>query len=210
MPTRVSDLYDSVRISDGNPFEHPAMYWLYLGAGRDGIQRALAKHQDYKDLGGWQSYDFKDGKWQEGPQRPYEYFYNYDFLEIQDGREVRLPGFYMKHTDFFSARSDEFHILRKKGGESKLIVITGGGEDDRYGYHVAWRKAFHITIDAEGYLKTIPIPEFSFDEMKFNLDDLEQELSLKYPKIKRETEDYKLESVKTETFYPPAPPPSAD
>ena len=160
------------------------MYFLFLETGRDGIPRVIAKLDDYRDQGSWDSFDFKDGRWQKGPIRL-----------IDDWRP--------DPSGYFWCASDGFYMLTEKGQKPKLVAIHVWRRYFGFGIpediYTTCQEAFYITIDDEGYLKTIPIPEFALTDV--DADNEEPSLG-PFPRVKLKSPNDKLEPVQVETFYP--------
>ena len=177
----IEGLYDEVRRTKSSDFENPEMYFLFLETGWDGIPRVIAKLDDFRDQGYWDSFDFKDGRWQKRP------------IRLIDGWRPDPSG-------YFDCNSDGFYMLTEKGQKPQLVAIHVW---QRYADvptgMATCQEAFYITIDDEGSLKTIPIPEFTL----MDVDDDSEEPSLgPFPRIKLKSPNDKLEPVQVETFHP--------
>ena len=157
------------------------VYAVFFEANGDGIPRALTTYplQMGRYSCAWDAYYYKDGQWQASPRR------------IFNNEEV-----YWDPNCYVEANLDEFYILTEEGQEPKFISIHDG---ERYvGYNktksglTMYREAFHITIDSEGYMKKIPIPELSL----MNID------GKSYSRIKLKSPNDKLEPVQAQRFPP--------
>ena len=124
----------------------PALNVLFFDINRDGTPDALKSFREDTCGGGchgngWSYYLFKDGEWQYGP-----------FREDDDPND--------EYNDVF-ARGDDFYSLAVEGEKPKLVLIyTSFGRTDD-GRRACADHACEVTIDGDGYLKTIPIPELS-------------------------------------------------
>ena len=138
----------------------------------DGVPIAVAtcagqNYFAYKQSG-WDVYRFKNGKWQ-------------------------------KVEGFIVAQFGDFYVLVEEGQKPKLVVISMEWErvwDKEEGYTgeaIVSRVAYQITIDKNGELKTISMPEFEFKNYSSYAD---------LPAIKLKSPKDKLNPIKVETFYP--------
>jgi len=131
--------------------EDPFIWVVFFDIDHDGIPDALAtyKGNDYTGTGGggylWHFYRFKDGKWQRGPLEETE-------DSIFDPNTV------------YSA-SDGFFSLTREGKKPTLIAsypFRGKEFDIDFARYTESQDASEVTIDNEGYLKTIPLPELTW------------------------------------------------
>jgi len=168
--------------------ETPFFHAVFFEANQDGIPRALVTSKDYIDRMGctWYPYYFKDGTWRRSP------------LTRTDD-----PNYYI-----IGARFSDFYTLTEEGKKPKFVVIYDDyrrvHEDDpeRFGVLVS-REAYQVTIDSEGYLKTIPMPEFEF---KDHFLDIVETLPKELAEIKLKSPNDTLERIPVQTFNPEAPP----
>ena len=118
---------------------------LFFDINRDGTPDALMAFREALSGGGchgnyWSPYRFKDGKWQTVPS---------------SGRNELN-----NEPNIVFARGDDFYSLAVDGQKPKLVLIyTRQGWTDKGKAYID--TACEITIDSEGYLTTIPIPELS-------------------------------------------------
>jgi len=174
---------------------NPTLYAVFFKT-QDGIPRALVTSWEYLSnrggAGDWFDYYFKDGQWQE------------------NGRKITEEN-YVDNSNIVWAREDDFYILTEKGKKPKLIVIhmANVGERD-IGKKLYNRNAYEITIDSKGYLKTIPISEFSFTNHVVYAEWVDEEdkdeEAKPFPEIKLKSPNDKLEPVQVQTFTPKVPP----
>ena len=180
-PRMKENLADLAREHSGvlkEPFRSDDPYILAFFFEIDGVQLAFTSSafDKYSDLRGWQEYRLVDGKWQ-SPKVKYS---NADMHQVADDNCV--VGF-----------PDEFYILTEDGQKPKLVVINLVNQLDGDN-KIRLRGVRHITIDAEGYLKVIPMPEM---EIEARYSDVTHRAELKPISQKG-----KLEPVQVETFYP--------
>ena len=189
--------------------DDPTLRVIFFTA-QDDIPWALVTSKDhmYRDGCTWHDYVFKDGQWQRGPTKISEITYTNPVTGVASGPVD--PS-----NCLIEAGMDEFYIWTEKGQKPKFVVIHDHGwrggifkdDDPTTGifvdveeYYLATRTAKHITIDPEGYLKTIPIPELSFEKRRFEYDDGDDIKD--YPTLQLETPTYKLEPIQVQTFSP--------
>ena len=188
----IESLYEAIEgdILCSYPLYSTKLFAVFFKANYDGIPRALVTYPVYMNEHGghcWFAYYFKDGRWRSGSAR-YDYAARMDdFNNYIDG--VGLRGFY---------------ILTEEGQEPKFIAIDEDGYKDhdyveKTDFYVAWRKLYYITINPEGYLKTMLIPELSFEKTRFNMEDENVE---NYPKFELKSPNDKLEPVSYQMFGP--------
>ena len=157
-----------------------AIYAVFFEANKDGIPRALMTYPLCMSRYGccWDAYYYKDGRWQASPIRFLEEEHHFD------------PG------SSVDAKLDDFYILTEEGQEPKFISIFEGeryvGDDKTESGLAMYREAFHLTVDAEGYLKKVPIPEFTV--MSF--------AGKEYSWVKLKSPNDKLERVQVQRFPP--------
>ena len=156
------------------------IYAVFFEANKDGIPRALTTYPLRMDryCCFWHAYYYKDRQWHASPRR---------FLEKENHFD---PGCSV------DANLDDFYILTEEGQEPKFISIYDGeryvGDDKTESGLAMYREAFHLTVDAEGYLKKIPIPEFTV--MSF--------AGKEYSWITLKSPNDKLEPVQAQRFPP--------
>jgi len=135
-------------------FEYPIVYVIFFSA-QDGIPRALAtgmeKVSEERCL--WNDYFWEDERWKKNKKRTSE--------GNDDDADSHIFG-----------NVADFCIVTMEEQAPKLIFI----HDDRdrvtrkdEGKMVVNRIARHITIDSEGYLKAIPIPELEIKDYILSL-----------------------------------------
>ena len=168
------------------PYYQPKLVAIFFEANQDGIPRALTTYPERMDRMSclWFAHYFKDGRWLPSPVRKYE----------EDGLTFIDP------TSYLEVRPNEFYILKEQGQKPKFIAIHV-----RYNRvarktieMIITQEAYHITIDPEGYLKTIRMPEF---EGEWEFEDDEYRL-ITFPIIKLKSPEDKLEPVEAQTFIP--------
>ena len=156
------------------------IYAVFFEANKDGIPRALTTYPLRMDryCCAWDAYYYKDGRWQASPIRFLEEEHHFD------------PGNYVE------AGLDEFYILTEEGQEPKFISIHEGeryvGYDKTESGLATCREVFHLTVDVEGYLKKIPIPELS----------VSAEDEKGYSRMELKSPNDKLEPVQAQRFPP--------
>jgi len=125
---------------------------LFFDINHDGIPDALVSYREDQCGGGchgndWDLWQYKDGEWQKSPYKKLDE-YTYD------------------PSNSVYARGDDFYSLTQDGQKPKLILaytsVYKDWEDDLLVFKFR-QSACEITIDDEGYLKTIPIPELTVD-----------------------------------------------
>ena len=124
----------------------PMLEVLFFDINRDGTPDALTSFRVDTSARGchgnpWSYECFKDAKWQSGPWR-----------EDDDPND--------EYNDVF-ARGDDFYSLAVEGEKPKLVLIYTSFGRTYDGERDYTDQAYEITIDDDGYLKTIPIPELS-------------------------------------------------
>jgi len=180
-PRMKENLADLAREHSGvlkEPFRSDDPYILAFFFEIDGVQLAFTSSafDKYSDLRGWQEYRLVDGKWQ-SPKVKYS---NADMHQVVDDNCV--VGF-----------SDEFYILTEDGQKPKLVVMNLFNRLDGEN-KTRLRGARRITLDAEGYLKIIPMPDLEVEAQE-TYDTSQIEVQLISPKGK-------IEPIQIETFYP--------
>jgi len=150
-PPNVEELYALLKAESKEVTvpPNPPVTILFFDINHDGIPEALAALCLDHSAGGchgnsWSIYRFENGEWQWVPTRDSE-----DPFDINHG---------------IYARGDDFYSLTEEGQKPKLILIyeCGGStnENPPFDYRHS-QEAHEITIDDEGYLKNIPIPELT-------------------------------------------------
>jgi hypothetical protein len=132
-----------------NVFEGPddnPMDVLFFDINRDGILDALVSERWDRSYGGfhgndWCLYQFKNGEWQQNPLK-----------EINGDN-------YDRSNEVF-AKVDDFYCLTRDGQKPKLVFVFSASRKETDGI-MFYNEACEVTIDSDGYLKTIPIPELS-------------------------------------------------
>ena len=125
--------------------EGPPIDVLFFDINGDGIPEALMSFRVSLRVGGchgndWLYHHFKDGKWQTGP--------------LKEENEL----WYDPNVIF--ARGDDFFSLAMDGQKPKLVhIYTSYGWTSKGKGHTD--HASEVSIDSDGYLTTIPIPELS-------------------------------------------------
>ncbi|MCL1920942.1 MAG: hypothetical protein FWG50_07670 [Kiritimatiellaeota bacterium] len=131
-------------------FENQPVDILFFDINHDGILDALVSFRMDKSYGGchgndWMLFRFENGEWEQSP-----------FKNMPDGS--------LDPSGDVWARGDDFYSLTRDGQPPKLVLIYSGSSNVGYGIHQG-HDAHEITIDDEGYLKTIPIPELTTQEL---------------------------------------------
>ena len=165
---------------------------LFFDINHDGVLDALVSYRIDMSGGGlhgngWDLYRFKNGEWRQGP---------YKMLE----EPIINPS-----TSVY-ARGDDFFTLMRDGQPPKLVYVYEGSgrnfNEDQSEYLSCFQNACEITIDGEGYLKTIPIPELT---VEFDAPYDEKEGVYMYPDLGEEYDALKKQLVPlpaVETFDP--------
>ena len=117
---------------------------LFFDINHDGIPDALVSERFDKSFGGnhgnlWYLYRFENGEWQ------------YKFKKIDED----IDGYNNVY-----ARGDDFYSLTMDGQKPKLVLVYTSHNNEGYGW-LQDDSAHEITIDEDGYLKAIPIPELT-------------------------------------------------
>jgi len=152
-PPNVEELYDYLRAKaeEVGVSKNPPVDILFFDINHDGIPEALGSIREDQQGGGchgndWSIYQLEKGEWQWVPTR--------------DSDEYGI-----------FARGDDFFSLTEEGQKPKLILLysCSGREDEGMRYS---QEACEITIDSEGYLKTIPIPALTVNCLgKYNEEE---------------------------------------
>jgi len=124
---------------------------LFFDINHDGITDALVSYRENQWGGGlhgndWNLWRYKDGEWQEISYK-------------------KLDEYTIDPSSCVYARGDDFYSLTKDGQPQKLILAyswAGNEFGDDFSKHIEVQNACEITIDDEGYLKTIPFPELTW------------------------------------------------
>ena len=149
----------------------PYLGVLLFDIDHDGIPEALVTYWVWNTGGSgyrgrtWVGYQFKDGRWKKDVDMQSE---DVDMQEVED----HLIG----------ASCDGFYVLTEKGKKPKLIASSTSVGKDLEGSHLS-RNAYHVTIDAKGYIRAIPFPAFTVEDLFVEdgfLDDL-PDVKLKSP-----------------------------
>jgi len=163
--------------------EGPAIDVLFFDINHDGIPEALISARENIYGGGargndWILHQFKDGEWQMTP--PYKTDDEYPIAPL----------------NCVFARGDDFFSLIRKGENPKLALIYSWESKEDEGIKYS-QDACEITMDAEGFLKTIPIPELT-SEYVVVWDDIDNDRWPESPKF-----EYELVPLQTEAFLSP-------
>jgi hypothetical protein len=183
------DLVPPFPTLEGTP-DKPTVYAIFFKI-HDDIPRVLVTGGEWlsRRSHGWEYYCFMDGQWQKGSKRI-----------------VFNMGPYVEPSVFIEAGFYDFYMLTEEGSKPKFVVITKNsfstigkrGEEDICIIE-ARREAHHITLDAEGYLITIPIPDFTIRLQKIYEDEFDYN---EFFKIELKSPNDKLEPVNIEVFNP--------
>ena len=159
---------------------------LFFDINYDGVPDALLSYREEQRSSGrrgngWDLFRFKNGEWERSP-----------FKKMDDGS--------FDPSNDVCARGDDFYSLTEDGQKPKLVLVYSWNEKKDNGV-MHYDKAYKITIDDEGYLKTIPIPELTVeglypyegDEDAFSFPDFGPEYAML---AKR------LVPLSIESFYP--------
>ena len=122
--------------------------FLFFDIDHDGVVDALVSWRDHRSgtggVGnGWALYRFENGEWIQSP-----------FKKMDDGSCD--PS-----NDVFG-RFDSFHSLTRDGQPPKLICVFKFYSKEFDGMRIM-EYAHEVTIDGEGYLKAIPVPELMME-----------------------------------------------
>ena len=136
-----------------NTFERPEnipIDVLFFDINHDGIPDALLSYREEQRGGGsrgnlWALFQFKNGEWERNPLK-----------ETDDDN-------WSSYNSVF-ARGDDFYSLTMDGQKPKLVLVFSSSLNEGYGW-LHDNTACEITIDSEGYLKTIPIPELTNESL---------------------------------------------
>jgi len=189
-PPDVEQLHDVLLKDFGVLQEYPddPFVWvLFFDLDHDGIPEAFAtyKGDDYTGSGGggcqWSFYRFKDGKWQRGLQKSED-------GSASDSATIGAHPWY----GLFS--------LTREGQKPSLVVSSPfrGKEDNGMTFT---EDVSEVTVDNNGYLKVVPIPELSvnysapWDDEKWGY--VSPDLGAEYDALQK-----RLVSVSAEMFFP--------
>jgi len=156
---------------------------LFFDINHDGIPDALVSYRFDTDAGGchgngWSLFRFENGEWNQSP-----------FKETDDDN--------WKSYNSVFARGDDFYSLTEDGQKPKLFLVYSYYDRNslKEGTEVS-QDGYEITIDNEGYLKSIPIPALTTNY--FPRYDEENDAFLMET---TEMQD-KLVPLSIESFYP--------
>ena len=184
-PPNVEELYEYLReraeLAGAAP--DTPMDFLFFDLNHDGIPEALGSARVDQQGGGlhgndWELYLFENGEWDMRSYKPID-------EETFDTSNVVY------------ARGDDFFSLIREGEKPKLVLIYSHSMNMNGG----WRfndDAWEITIDNDGYLKAIPIPELTTEV--FVPDD--EFVGDTAPPRKTQKLDYKLVPLPVVTISP--------
>ena len=148
---------------------------LFFDLNNDGIPDALVSLRMDTSPGGchgdiWELYRFENGEWQISPHKAGD---DYDPL------------------DYVHARGDDFFSLTEEGQKPKLfLVYSSWGRNSLAEDTEVTQKGYEITIDNEGYLKAISVPELSTNY---------------FPRYDEKNDAFWLESTEMEEKLVPVP-----
>ena len=188
-PANAESLYDVLR----ERFYEYEVYWddppvdvLFFDIDGDGVPDALATLQIDRHAGGchgndWDLYQFKDGERRASPYK-------------------MLDEYTVDPSSDVFARGDDFYSLAVDGQKPKLVLIyTSYGKTDEG--NGVWRDAREITIDAKGYIETIPIPELTWHYV-YGSDGHEDPPGQEPPSQERLAMAKRLTPLSIESFLP--------
>ena len=195
-PADTEGIRDLLRkeVSPFDGFPNVPIDILFFDINHDGIPDALVSHRFDTDAGGchgndWSLYRFENGEWNQSP-----------FKETNDDN-------WSNYNSVF-ARGNDFYTLTEDGQKPKLFLIYFSRCRQLDGEMEFSQDGHEITIDNEGYLKTIPIPALSTnyvpreDEAGYWLETTEMQkkltpLSIETVHVQRKNEDEKAQPVAT-------------
>ena len=198
LQSHIEILYEDEINSIGAPSRFPdKMYFVFFETNDDGVSRMLSSSSDRKRVHGdgdiWTAYLFQNGMWQLGPIRT-----SIEFdAELNDYVETGM----IDRSNYIEANHVKFAVLTEKRQTSKLIAITTDIYKFRHNDGIPRydRNVFHITIDSDGYLKTIPMREFELIDYMLDYDD---EGNFYLPELNPVSPLDKLETVKIYVYDP--------
>jgi len=184
----IESLFETIREEiTAMPHYSPQLFVIFFEANQNGIPRALTTHtiHVHRNSCTWDSYYFKEGRWQQSPIKC-------------------IDGYMVDPSCYVEACPEQFYILTEEGKEPKLIafnIVYGMYEWNGHTETVTIaQQAYHITIDPEGYLKAIRMPElegeWTFDRSYHESNNTE------FPIIKLKSPNDTLKPVLVQTFAP--------
>jgi len=171
---------------------------VYFKTHPNDIQRALVSgfgHM-YRNDARWYHFIYENGQWHFGTDKmDKNLIAECSVLEIDSSIDPR---------NYIETHGEGFYYLIEEGQAPKFLIVQiwfrSTGTSGKRGDEAKCQEAYHVFIDDEGYLKIIPLPEYTMMDVEFDFFEPEEEDL--FPIIKFKSPNDKLEKIPLLTFVP--------